>query len=123
MSFLPEAASGPASCWRQVAGGIRLRLKVQPKARREAIAGLAPDPDSPDSMGWVLKVSVGAPPEDGKANAAVIALLAEKLGVAKSAISVVSGATDRRKLVEIRGDETELRAALDALLLQQNRRS
>ena len=117
MSFLPEAVPG-ATCARAVAGGIRLRLKVQPKARREAIAGLAPDPD-----GAALKVSVGAPPEDGKANAAVIALLAEKLGVAKSAISVVSGATDRRKLVEIRGDETKLRAALDALLLQQDRRS
>ena len=101
---------------RVVPGGIRLRLKVQPKARREGVTGLAPDPDGPGSMGWALKLSVGAPPEDGKANAAVIALLAEKLGVAKSAISVVSGATDRRKLVEIRGDETDLRAALDALL-------
>jgi len=104
--------------WKVVPGGIRLRLKVQPKARREAIAGSAPDPE-----GAALKVSVGAPPEDGKANAAVIALLAEKLGVAKSAISVVSGATDRRKLVEIRGDETDLRAALDALLMQPNKRS
>ena len=107
MSCSPEAA-------RKVPGGIRLRLKVQPKARREGVTGWTPDPD-----GMALKLSVGAPPEDGKANAAVIALLAETLGVAKSAISVVSGATDRRKLVEIRGDETELRAALDALQLQQ----
>jgi uncharacterized protein (TIGR00251 family) len=106
-SSRPEAA-------RAVEGGIRLRLKVQPKARREAVVGWTPDPD-----GVALKLAVGAPPEDGKANAAVIALLAETLGVAKSAISVVSGATDRRKLVEIRGDETELRAALDALALQQ----
>ena len=93
---------------------MRLRLKVQPKARREGVTGWTPDPD-----GMALKLSVGAPPEDGKANAAVIALLAKTLGVAKSAISVVSGATDRRKLVEIRGDETELRAALDALQLQR----
>jgi uncharacterized protein (TIGR00251 family) len=113
MSCSPEAA-------RTVAGGIRLRLKVQPKARREGVTGWTPDPDGPDGKGWALKLSVGAPPEDGKANAAVIALLAKALGVAKSAISVVSGATDRRKLVEIRGDETELRAALDALLLQQD---
>jgi uncharacterized protein (TIGR00251 family) len=101
-------------CARDVAGGLRLRLKVQPKARREGIAGLVPDPD-----GMALKLAVGAPPEDGKANAAVIALLAETLGVAKSAISVVSGATDRRKLVEIRGEPADLRAALDALLRQQ----
>jgi uncharacterized protein (TIGR00251 family) len=112
MSCSPEAA-------RKVAGGIRLRLKVQPKARREGVIGWTPDPDGPEGKGWALKLSVGAPPEDGKANAAVIALLAKALGVAKSAISVVSGATDRRKLVEIRGDETELRAALDALQLQQ----
>jgi uncharacterized protein (TIGR00251 family) len=100
---------------------MRLRLKVQPKARREGIVGWTPDPDGPNGEGWALKLSVGAPPEDGKANAAVIALLAETLGVAKSAISVVSGATDRRKLVEIRGDETELRAALDALLPQRKK--
>ena len=87
---------------------------MQPKARREGVAGLTPAPD-----GMALKLSVGAPPEDGKANAAVIALLAAALGVAKSAISVVSGATDRRKLVEIRGDEKDLRAALDALLVQR----
>ena len=103
-----ESPADPA--WRAVEGGVRLRLKVQPKARRACIAGWTPDPD-----GAALKLSVGAPAEDGKANAAVIALLAEALGVAKSAISVVSGATDRRKLVEIRGDETDLRAALDAL--------
>lgn len=109
---MPEVP-GAATFARAVAGGIRLRLKVQPKARREGIGGLTPDPD-----GVALKLSVGAPPEDGKANAAVIAMLAEALGVAKSAISVVSGATDRRKLVEIRGDENDLRAALDALLMQ-----
>ena len=104
--------------WKAVDGGIRLRLKVQPKARRAGVAGLTPDPEGPDGTGWALKLAVGSPPEDGKANAAVIALLAETLGVAKSAISVVSGATDRRKLVEIRGDEKDLRAALDALLTQ-----
>ena len=97
-----------------MAEAIRLRLKVQPKARRAGVIGWVSDPD-----GVALRVAVGAPPEDGKANAAVIALLAEALGVAKAAISVVSGATDRRKLVEIRGDETDLRAALDALQLQQ----
>jgi len=118
MSSSPDVA-----CAHAVAGGIRLRLKVQPKARHEGIAGLTPDPDRPDSTGWALKLSVGAPPEDGKANAAVIALLAEALGVAKSAISVVSGATGRRKLVEIRGEPTDLRAALDALLLQLNERN
>lgn len=93
-------------------GGIRLRLKVQPKARRNRIDAWVPDGDG----GSVLKVAVNAPPENGKANAAMIALLAAAFGVAKSAVSVVSGATDRRKLVEIRGDPAVLAAALDAVL-------
>jgi uncharacterized protein YggU (UPF0235/DUF167 family) len=63
-----------------------------------------------------LKVAVTAAPEDGKANAAVIALLAREWGVAKSAISVVAGATDRRKLVEIRGPSQELLARLQSWL-------
>ena len=110
---MPEVP-GAATFARAVAGGIRLRLKVQPKARREGIGGLTPDPD-----GVALKLSVGAPPEDGKANAAVIAMLAEALGVAKSAISVVSGATDRRKLVEIRGSTEELTTHINAWLRQR----
>jgi uncharacterized protein len=88
--------------------GVRLRLKVAPKAKRDQFGGLLDEPDG----GKALKISVTAAPEDGRANAAVIALLAKEWGVAKSAISVVSGATDRRKLVEIRGPSQELLAAL-----------
>jgi uncharacterized protein (TIGR00251 family) len=95
-----------------IATGIRLKLKVQPKARRNAIDGTMPDAEG----GAVLKLAVTAPPEDGKANQAVIALLARELGVAKAAISVVAGATDRRKVVEIRGDPAALGAAIDALI-------
>ncbi len=91
-----------------VAGGIRLRLKVTPKARRTAIGGVQAEAGGT----LVLKVSVNAPPEDGKANAAVIALLAKEFSVAKAAISVVSGATDRRKLVEIRGPSDALAASI-----------
>ena len=87
---------------------------MQPKARRNLIVGVGPDSEGP-----ALKLAVNAPPEDGKANAAVIALLAEAFDVAKTAVSVVTGATQRRKLGEIRGDETHLRAALNALLVQQ----
>jgi uncharacterized protein (TIGR00251 family) len=95
--------------------GVRVRLKVTPKSKREQIGGLLDEPDGSK----VLKVSVTAAPEDGKANAAVIALLAKEWGVAKSAISVVSGATDRRKLVEIRGPSQELLARLQSWLAAQ----
>ena len=84
---------------------------MQPKARRNLIVGIGPDRDGP-----ALRVAVNAPPEDGKANAAVIALLAEAFDVAKSAVSVVTGATDRRKLVEIRGNSRDLGACLDRLI-------
>ncbi len=96
------------------AESVRLRLKVTPKARRNAIGGTQPEADG----GLALKVAVNAPPEDGKANAAVIALLAKEFGVAKTAISVVSGATDRRKLVEIRGSPDALAARIADWLRQ-----
>jgi uncharacterized protein (TIGR00251 family) len=95
-----------------VSAGVRLRLKVAPKSKRNEIGGLLDEPDG----GKALKVAVTAAPEDGKANAAVIALLAKEWGVAKSAISVVTGATDRRKLVEIRGPSQELLAKLQGWL-------
>jgi len=90
---------------------------VQPKARRHGILGVGPDRDGP-----VLKLAVSAPPEDGKANAAVIALLAEAFDVAKAAVSVVAGATDRRKLVEIRGNSSDLGASLDSLIKDLERK-
>ena len=92
--------------------GVRVRLKVTPKAKRAQIGGLLDEPEG----GKALKVAVTAAPEDGKANAAVIALLAREWGVVKSAISVVSGATDRRKLVEIRGPSQDLLARLQSWL-------
>jgi uncharacterized protein (TIGR00251 family) len=54
-------------------------------------------------MGERLKISVNAPPVDGKANEAVIRVLAETFGVQKSAIEIVRGETGRRKTVRIRG--------------------
>jgi len=98
--------------FRPVVDGVRVRLKVTPKAKRNQIGGLLDEPDG----GKALKVSVTTAPEDGKANAAVTALLAQEWGVAKSAISVVSGATDRRKLVEIRGPSRDLLAKLQGWL-------
>src|SRR5919197_2116187 len=94
------------------AAGVRVRLKVTPKAKRSQIGGLWDEPDG----GKALKISVTTAPEDGKATAAVVALLAEEWGVAKSAISVVAGATDRRKLVEIRGPSQDLLAKLQGWL-------
>jgi hypothetical protein len=94
------------------AAGVRVRLKVTPKAKRNQIGGLLDEPDGRKA----LKISVTTAPEGGKANEAVAALLAQEWGVAKSAISVVAGATDRRKLVEIRGPSRDLLAKLQGWL-------
>jgi hypothetical protein len=87
----------------RVADGLRLTLKVTPKASVDRVRAVARDA----SGVAFLQVSVTAVPEDGKANAAVIALLAKRWKLAKSTIEVVRGATDRRKILEIRTDDAE----------------
>ena len=70
------------------AGGICLPVKVQPGARRNAILG---------AHAGALKVAVNAAPEQGKANAAVIELLAEQLHLPRASFVQISGATNRQK--------------------------
>jgi len=95
--------------YRAAGDGLRLRVKVKPQARRDAIDGFAPDVE-----GEALAVSVTAPPEDGKANAALIALLARSWGLPGSSFSVVQGATARRKLVKLAGNAAALAAIIEA---------
>jgi uncharacterized protein len=63
----------------------------------------------------VLRVRVSAVPDKGKANAAVVALLARAFDVPKSAVSLVSGETARQKTLAIAGDAGRLAAAIEAL--------
>jgi len=63
----------------------------------------------------VLRLRVRAVPDRGKANAAVVALLARHLGVPKSAIALLAGETARLKTVRVAGDPAALAAAIDAL--------
>ncbi|MDZ4654431.1 MAG: DUF167 domain-containing protein [Coriobacteriia bacterium] len=72
----------------------RIALHVTPKSGRNEIVGW---------RGGELSVRVTAPPEDGKANAAVRKLLAGALGVPKTAVRVVRGDTARHKTLEIEG--------------------
>lgn len=75
-----------------VEGGVEIRIKVVPGSSRSEIAG---------PVGDRLKVRVTAPPERGKANRAVVALLREWLGVKD--VQIVAGATRAEKTVRIRG--------------------
>jgi uncharacterized protein (TIGR00251 family) len=78
---------------------LRLHLKVVPKASRDRV------------VGWVgdrLKVQVTAAPERGKANDAVIGVLAAALGLARSQVRIVAGETSPLKTVEIEADPSVL---------------
>lgn len=76
---------------------MKLNVRLTPKASSDRIGGEVEMPDGTRQ----LKVYVTAVPEDGKANAAMIALLSRHFKVPKSAIAILRGATDRNKLVEI----------------------
>ena len=60
--------------------------------------------------GAALKVAVTAPPDQGKANAAIIAIIAEAFGVAKRDVELLSGETDRRKVLRVTGNPATLTA-------------
>lgn len=83
---------------RAVPGGVQIAVKVVPGASRDRIVG---------PLGDDLKIQVVAPPEKGRANAAVIRLLAETLGVTEKAVDVVAGATSPRKTVHVAGISPE----------------
>jgi uncharacterized protein (TIGR00251 family) len=72
----------------------RLRLRVSPGARSNAIVGR-------HGEGWKLRVT--AAPEDGKANEAVLRLLAERVGLPRVNLKLVSGPSSRDKIVELTG--------------------
>lgn len=74
-----------------------IAVRVTPKASHNRIEAVTEDGEGPD-----YRVYVTAAPDKGKANKAVIALLAKELGVAKSTLTIVRGETSRDKLVEIR---------------------
>ncbi|MDQ3034273.1 MAG: DUF167 family protein [Myxococcota bacterium] len=84
------------------AGLVRFDVRVVPRASRDAIVG---------EHDGALKIALTAPPVEGEANAALIALLAKKLGVAKRDVSLLRGEASRAKRVEVRGvDAAAVRA-------------
>ena len=88
-----------------------MHLRVTPNAGADRIDGT----ELRDDGSAVLRVRVRAVPDKGKANAAVIALLAKALGVPKSAVELVSGDTARLKTIAIEGDPAALAVRLEAL--------
>lgn len=73
--------------------GAALAIRVTPRARRNEIVEILPD--------QTIKVRLTAPPNEGKANEALVEFLAEVLGVARSRIEIIAGDTGRDKLISI----------------------
>lgn len=92
---------------RDLGDALELMILVQPRASRTRILG---------EYDGHLKIQLAAPPVDGAANEALIAFLAECFGVPKRAVSLVTGATGRRKRIRIGGVRDEaLGAVMNAL--------
>ena len=97
--------------WRIAPDGLMIRVRLTPKASRDAVEGIEETADGP-----AIKARVRAVPEDGAANEAVEKLLAVWLGVPKSSVSLVSGGKSRVKMLMIAGDGETLAAAAAARL-------
>lgn len=96
-----------------VADGVIVTVKLTPKSRRDAIEDVGEEagPRGPES---VLRARVSAPPEDGKANAALLALLAKSWSLPRRDLTLVAGATSRVKRVHVRGNPAALQVQLSA---------
>lgn len=84
----------------RTAQSVRLFVKAKPGASRARPPRLVPLAEG----GQALEIAVTAPPEDGKANKALLSFLASSLALPKAALSVKSGASSRLKLIEIQSD-------------------
>ena len=79
-------------------GGVTFSVRVHPRARKDAITG---------EIGDALKVSLTAPPVDGRANEACIEFFAKLLKVSRSSISIAAGLGSRNKVLRVAGLSVE----------------
>jgi uncharacterized protein (TIGR00251 family) len=91
---MTKDSSEDTKTFREVPSGTRIDVTVIPRSSKTAITGM---------RGGRLLIRVTAPPVDDAANQAVARVLAEVLGVAKGAVTVVTGATSRNKVVQVDG--------------------
>lgn len=92
--------------------GIRLAVRLTPKASKNRVGNPAPTAEGTTQ----LKCYVTAPPEGGKANAALIKLLAKALGCSKTSLEIISGASDRNKVIAVSGSPAVLMGAAETLI-------
>lgn len=107
---MPSASEAPASPFQAVAEGVRVHVRLSPRAARTACAGLVADP----AGAVALKIAVPAPPADGQANAALIRFLAREWRLPRRAFTLIAGASGRRKTLLVAGAAEPLMARLTA---------
>jgi hypothetical protein len=101
-----------AAPWIAVADGLRLNVRLTPKGGRDSIDGVGLLADGRT----VLRARVRAAPSEGEANAALVGLIAKKLGVAARDIQVEAGASARMKRIKIEGNAADLAARLGRIV-------
>jgi uncharacterized protein len=79
---------------REISGGVTFAVRIHPRAKKDAITG---------KLGDTLKVSLTAPPVEGKANDACIEFFAKLLKVPRSSITIAAGQTSRNKVIRVAG--------------------
>ncbi len=90
--------------------GLKVRVRLTPSARRDGVDGLMQDADG----NGVLKATVTVAPENGKANKALIKMLAKEWKLAKSSVDVVQGKTSRNKVLMVLGNAVDLQQTIGA---------
>ena len=92
--------------------GVDIAIRLSPGAAGDRVMGIAPTAGG----GRVVKAAVGAPPEDGRANAALLRLIARELKLPRRNLEIVAGARSRDKRVRVIGDPEALLPRLAAIL-------
>ncbi|WP_339948890.1 DUF167 family protein [uncultured Albimonas sp.] len=99
--------------WRPAeGGGLLLAVRATPRGGRDRIAGIVSDAEGRPA----LAIRVSVPAEGGKANAAVVGLLARAAGLPRSAVTLLAGETARGKRLRLDGDAVAIAARLEAAL-------
>ena len=96
--------------WRRHGDGIRLAVRLTPRASRDGIDAVVRDAEGRPA----LQLRLSAPPVEGAANKALVAFVAKSLGLRKADVEIVSGETARQKLLQLSGDAEATLARLEA---------
>ena len=112
MGYYRMSFTGDGKCYETVSHGLRLYVRLTPKSARDGLEG---SEDRGDGR-QVLKVKVRAVPENGKANEALLKVIANALGTGVSQVRLEAGAMARVKTLMVTGDPDVLAARLLTLL-------